>query len=550
VRRILFFFILVMTLSAQVVYPPPTNQIVITNGNNQMTLPNSPFLQPMTVRVLAPDGTPVPGLTVTFTLPPLARGAAGATFPGGAVLTANAITNSEGFAWSPHMTADSPTGMFTGQATIPNAPAAAFRLATGFPLLPGPPAAVPNWLAYSMVIGGAAPAPQTVTVFSNPVNSFTAAANVPWIQLTARGYMFLDVAVDPTGLSAGHYEGLIMVSRDTGVRVRFDILAKPTIDSNLTSLTFTYAAGATTLPLTQSFTLGSSVRNFNIEVNPAYTSPKTGNWLGVASHRGMTLPITLTAVVDPRGLDPGTYLGAIQIIGDATNSPFPITVTLVVTPYQPPANRRIPQIASFANAASFLDGAVSAGQLVRLAGTDLACSSAPAVLVDGDAAQVLSAGDREIRLVVPDSVAHKDRVAVRVTCGDATSDPFTVPVAYAAPALFAVADTQALGYNENLSLNGADTPAPRESVLTLYGTGFGGLDDADQYGVRNFTAPVSVMVAGEPAEVLSAGPATDMPGVVRLRVRVPASAPSGNAVDLSVMSGLEKAQAVRTIAVQ
>jgi uncharacterized protein (TIGR03437 family) len=549
VRRILFFLSLVTTLSAQVIYPPPTNQIQIVYGNNQATVPNSPFLQPMTVQVVAPNGFPVAGATVTYTLPaPLTRGVAGATFPGTA-FTATAVTNSLGFASSPLMTAESPTGNFVASVTSSGLPLVSFKLATILLPQPGPPIVTPNWLAYSMVVGDPAPPVQTLTVISDS-NVYTATADSPWIKLNPRTNVFLDVAVDPTGLGVGHYEGLIFVNKDTAVRVRFDILAKPAIDSSVTRMTFTYSKGATTIPLTQTFTVGSSVRNYNIDAAPVYTNPKTGNWLGVASRRGLTLPITLTAVVDPRGLDPGTYVGAIQLTGEATNSPFNVTVTLVVTPYRPPTSPRIPEITSFANAASFLDGAISAGQLVRLAGANLACLSAPVVLVDGDAANVLSAGDREIRLVVPDSVSNKERVPVRVTCGDATSDPFTVPVAYAAPALFATADTQAMGFNEDLSLNSPDSPAKRGSVVTLYGTGFGGLDDADAHGVRNFTAPVSVMVAGEVAEVVSAGPVRDMPGVVQLRVRVPATAPSGSALDFQVMSGFEKAQASRTIAVQ
>ena len=103
--------------------------------------------------------------------------------------------------------------------------------------------------------------------------------------------------------------------------------------------------------------MGSAVRLIDVAVDPVYISPKTGNWLGVASRRGVTLPITLTAVVDPRGLDPGTYTGAIQFSSaDARNSTFLVNVTLTVTKYMPPAAPARPNITSFASAATGIEG--------------------------------------------------------------------------------------------------------------------------------------------------------------------------------------------------
>ncbi|MCU1236749.1 MAG: hypothetical protein JWP63_4716, partial [Candidatus Solibacter sp.] len=59
-------------------------------------------------------------------------------------------------------------------------------------------------------------------------------------------------------------------------------------------------------------------------------------------------------------------------------------------------------------AAKLLEGAISAGEMVRLGGNNLACDATARVLVDGDAAQVLSANANEIRLIVPDSVSGKN----------------------------------------------------------------------------------------------------------------------------------------------
>jgi uncharacterized protein (TIGR03437 family) len=387
-----------------------------------------------------------------------------------------------------------------------------------------------------MVIGDKAPPAQTLTVTSFITNSFTYTLDSPWLKGVQRGTTFLDVSVDPTGLAAGRYEGRVTLSGSTVVRVFLTIQAKPLLNASASSLTFKYTQYAPTFPLIQDLYVGSTVRNYPIGVTVKYTNPTTGTWLNVGSLVGMVTPIDLKVVMDPRGLGPGTYLASIVITGDASNSPFSVPVTLVVAPFVPP--QRTPEITSFANGANLLDGPVAAGELVRLAGMNLSCGMTPQVLVDGDAAQILSASDSEIQVVVPESVSGKDRVPVRVTCGNAASDSFSVPVQYAVPALFTRGDTQALAFNENSSLNGNDTPANRGEVVTVYGTGFGSLDVPDDTGAVNFLAPVSVLVGGEAAQLVTAERSDEMPGVVRVRVRIPWNIPSG-ALDVQVQAGLQ-----------
>ncbi len=552
-HRFVLFLGLVTALSAQL-SPTLPFQVVVTAGNGQTTAPNTTFFQPVSVQVLSPTGVPVAGASVGFVLPPQAPGIASGTFPGG-LFSVLVTTNSLGFATSPLISTGSPTGPLPVSATLcPTASLAACG-ANGLPkaragLLVGagfsfsPPDVSPGFLSFFMVIGAPTPLGQTLTA-SGGSGSFTFVSDSTWLKVVQRGQQFLDVTVDPTGLTAARYEGRITLSGSTYVRVFFTIQAKPLLNSSLASMNFKYTQYATTPPIIQNFYVGSSIRNYPIGVTVAYTNPATGNWLQVASLVGMVTPINLKAVVDSRGLDPGTYLAAIQITGDASNSPFSIPVTLVVAPFVAPL--RTPKITSFANAATLQDGAIAPGELVRLAGVNLACDSAPSVLVDGDAAQILSANDAEIQLVVPDSVSGKNRVPVQMMCGNSASDRFSVPVQYAAPALFMRNSAQALAFNEDESLNGNDTPAARGGVVTVYGTGFGALDVPDQNGVVGFLAPVSVLMGGEAAQLLSAARAPDMPGVVRVRVRVPWNIPAGSATDVQVQTGLETTHA--TVAV-
>jgi uncharacterized protein (TIGR03437 family) len=531
---------------AQVVYPPLTNAIVPIYGNNQTTPPLQQFVRPLTVQVVSPAGLPVAGATVTFTLP--TPGIPSAQFPAPFGSTASVVTNSLGFATSPYLTSLFTLGAFSAVVTSTGLPSAKFNLTTAIaPPNPGPPSVAPNYLAFSMSLGAAPPSAQTLTIVT-PANTFTATADSPWIKMNPRGSNFLDVSVDPTGLPVGVYDGLVIFNGGQSTsRVMFKILALPAIYSSVKSLTFTYTQGAQVLPLIQPFSVGSSMNNFNFDVAEVYNSPSTGNWLGVASKRGMSTPIQLLAMVDPRGLVAGTYTGAIQLIAATSNSPVSIPVTLVVTYVAP---RLTPHIVSFANAATSLDGSIAAGELVNLGGDTLSCASAPVVTVDGDAAQIVSATDSRIQLVVPNSVIGKDRVPVQVGCGDAHSDAFSVPVDYAAPAVFAASDTQAMALNEDLSANTPANPASRGSVVTIYGTGFGALDSPDpNTGAVRFLAPLGVAVAGEPAEVLSAADVANQPGVVAVRIRVPWNINVSDPVAIDVQSGTLHAPAL-TIGVQ
>ena len=100
---------------------------------------NSYYARPLSAQVLDAGGNPVSGVTVTFALGSAAGGggsatsAAGATFAGGSAQT-TVMTNSDGIATTPQLTANGTIGPFTATATVANVPAPA-----SFPLenLPG-----------------------------------------------------------------------------------------------------------------------------------------------------------------------------------------------------------------------------------------------------------------------------------------------------------------------------------------------------------------------------------------------------------------------------
>jgi uncharacterized protein (TIGR03437 family) len=136
-------------------------------------------------------------------------------------------------------------------------------------------------------------------------------------------------------------------------------------------------------------------------------------------------------------------------------------------------------------------------------------------------------------------IAAKQSVQIDLRSAGISVGMITVNAAPAAPALFADATGQAAATNAEGGLNAASNPAPRGSIVTLYGTGEG-----------TSGLPISVTIGGFGAEVLYAGPAAGYPGLLQLNVRVPSGYFAGGALPVSLIVGQTASQAVVTIAVQ
>src|SRR5439155_755885 len=114
----------------------------------------------------------------------------------------------------------------------------------------------------------------------------------------------------------------------------------------------------------------------------------------------------------------------------------------------------------------------------------------------------------------------------------------SLPVVAASPALLP------LGINQDGSSNAENAPAPRGTVVTLYATGEG-LNEGPNITGKPAEAPyarpllpVTLTVAGVPAEILFAGRAPALVGVMQINARIPGGfIPTGQApVSLSVGS--------------
>ncbi len=233
-------------------------------------------------------------------------------------------------------------------------------------------------------------------------------------------------------------------------------------------------------------------------------------------------------------------------------------------------------VAGVVNAASFIGGPVSPGEIVTFFGTGIGPAklagltlslptfvdtliSDTTILFDGIPAPLIYASSGQTSAIVPYSVAGKTATQVVAIYQGRRSAPISLPVASAAPALFA-ADSTGKGpgaiLNQDTSINSAANPAAKGSVIVLYGTGEGqttpgGIDGRIATAV--YPKPglsVKVSIGGVDATVQYAGAAPYLvAGVLQVNATVPDSVGSGPQ-PVAVTVGNASSPAGITVAVQ
>ena len=227
------------------------------------------------------------------------------------------------------------------------------------------------------------------------------------------------------------------------------------------------------------------------------------------------------------------------------------------------------------NAASFLPEPVAPGMIVSIFGASIGPGEGAGaqldsagrvgnflaetqVFFDGIPAPLYFVRSDQINAQVPYGVAGKTSVQLRVQYRGSPADPVTVPVAGAAPGIFAVSGGSGQGaiLHQDSTPNSAANPAPRHSVVTLYATGEGETTPAGADGrlsespFASPVLPVSVRIGGIPCDVLFAGSAPGFAGLLQVNVRVSLGVPPGAAVAVELTIGTESSQAGVTLAVE
>lgn len=239
------------------------------------------------------------------------------------------------------------------------------------------------------------------------------------------------------------------------------------------------------------------------------------------------------------------------------------------------------------NAASYVGGGVAPGEIVTLFGSgigppDLVPLSLTGdrrlatiladtrIWFDGVPAPLVYVSDQQSSAIVPYAVGGQASVEVQVEYKGVRSDPAIVPVLTSRPGVFSVdASGQGQGaiLNEDGTLNSPSNPAPRGSVISIFGTGGGEADPGVVDGQivagapPTTSLPVSVFFdiglgedgpPAKPGEVLYAGgSAGSVAGLLQVNVRVPANTTVvGDEVPFALIIGSQWTAYEATVALQ
>jgi uncharacterized protein (TIGR03437 family) len=210
------------------------------------------------------------------------------------------------------------------------------------------------------------------------------------------------------------------------------------------------------------------------------------------------------------------------------------------------------------NAASFLPGPVSPGELVSLF-APIGTGGTPALLFNGAAAPVLYAGANQINAIVPFGLDATQPASVQLQNAGQTLGTVTLSTAATAPAIF-TDSSQGFGQgailNQDYSINSASHPAARGSYVMIFGTGFGLLngtvaDGAIVNAAVNFLLPVTASVSGVQATVVYAGSAYGLvAGAAQINILIPKNIPANSAAPILVTVGSVSSPNGVTVAIQ
>jgi uncharacterized protein (TIGR03437 family) len=199
---------------------------------------------------------------------------------------------------------------------------------------------------------------------------------------------------------------------------------------------------------------------------------------------------------------------------------------------------QLPAITTVVNAISLHEGAVAPGEIAAIFGTGLGPDTPVTGVLDaygvlpgtlggvevrfeGALAPIFYAQSGQLNVQVPYTVAATETASVEVRYQEKVVGTASVPIAPSAPAMLTLAT------NPDGSPNAESAPAPRSTWMTFYATGEG-LTDGPNIAGTPAHAPyphpllaISLTIAGLDAEILYAGSAPDLIGVLQINARVP-----------------------------
>ncbi len=223
------------------------------------------------------------------------------------------------------------------------------------------------------------------------------------------------------------------------------------------------------------------------------------------------------------------------------------------------------------NAASYVGGAVSPGEIVTIFGTaigpsqpvsarsDRALATTLAetrILFDGLPAPLLFTSSEQVGAVVPNAVANKSSVGIQVESRGVLSKSVTIPVLKAHPGIFSLnasGEGQAAVLNQDGTLNTVANPARSGSMISIFATGGGETNPATADGQIVANLPPKLKSSAIVTFHHLAPGAEDFPevdatyagavsglvaGLTQVNVRIPDSVATGNwFIQLAILDG-------------
>ncbi len=232
--------------------------------------------------------------------------------------------------------------------------------------------------------------------------------------------------------------------------------------------------------------------------------------------------------------------------------------------------------ASFAKGSDGLGTPVAPGSLVSIFATNFGTDQADASIVPfpmslGGVTASFSSVSAPLRDVIPAAGLINAQIPFATKVGSASATISTSGGASTAQAVTIVAQAPGIFTNPpgvgtailvslpSFTLVTADKPIARGASAFFYATGLGVMTppvadgDGGLDGVAHFATFPTVTIGGITAPVGFAGQAPGFPGVYQVNITIPQNAPTGNNVDMRIMSadGSQKSPAgVATISVQ
>ncbi len=435
----------------------------------------------------------------------------------------------------------------------------------------GPISISPSTLTFSYTQNGVVPPAQTLQITGT--QSFTASAGTStggsWLSVTPAsgvGNATLTVSVNPTGLAPATYSGSITVtpagSAPQTVAVTLKVSLQGALTATPNTLAFSYTSG-NPAPAAQAVSVTSS----GAAVTFTATATSSG-WLAVTP-TSATTPASVSISVNPVNLGAGTYQGSVALSGSGGSVNIGVTLT-VVAPF--------PNISKVVNAASYLAGGVSPGELVTIFGTSLGPITGvgatiskgfiPTTLANvqvtfnGYPGPVLYASATQINTIVPYELAGSSNASVEVMFGTARSNQASLAVVSAAPGIFS-ANASGTGGGAILDLSyqlvSAANPVSVGSIIQVFATGQGqtnpaGVDGLIEPTVLPLPAPIlnaAATIGGIPATIEYVGAAPGLvAGALQVNIVVPPGVTSGAAPLFISFGGGESSQVNLTVAIK